>query len=67
MDYKSKERLNIGDKVTVRAFKDILGKRFIDGDILEVMGIDEVNAKLLSVKAGIYVMNLDFIDKIEEE
>ena len=67
MDYKSKERLNIGDKVTVRAFKDILGKRFINGDILEVMDIDEVNAKLLSVITGIYVMNLDFIDKIEEE
>ena len=35
--------------------------------LVEVMDIDEVNAKLLSIKAGIYIMNLDFIDKVEEE
>ena len=64
---KKENTFNIGDKVTVRAEKDIQGKRFIRGDVLEILNLDEVNAKLLSIKAGIYVMNLDFIDKIEEE
>lgn len=64
---KKEEGLKVGDKVTVRAIKDIQGKPFIVGDILEVMEVDDVNAKLLSNKAGIYFLGIDFIDKVEEE
>ena len=64
---KKEEGLKVGDKVTVRAIRDIQGKPFIVGDILEVMEVDDVNAKLLSSRAGIYLLGVDFIDKVEEE
>lgn len=67
MDEDKKEGLQIGDKVKVRAERDIQGKVFIPNDILEVMDFDDVNVKLLSPLMGIYFLGIDFIIKFEEE
>ena len=61
---KNENTFNIGDKVTVRAEKDIQGKRFIRGDVLEILNLDEVNAKLLSSRMGLYILGITYIDKV---
>lgn len=55
----------VGEKVKVNAVKDIQGKPFIEDDILEILELDEVNAKLLSERMGIYLLGIDFLIKIE--
>ena len=61
---KNETLFNIGDKVTVRAEKDIQGKKFIRGDVLEILNLDEVNAKLLSSRMGLYILGIAYIDKV---
>ena len=55
----------VGEKVKVNAVKDIQGKQFIEDDILEILELDDVNAKLLSEKMGIYLLGIHFLIKIE--
>lgn len=55
----------VGEKVKVNAVKDIQGKPFIEDDILEILELDDVNAKLLSERMGIYLLGIDFLIKIE--
>ena len=55
----------VGEKVKVNAVKDIQGKTFIEDDILEILELDDVNAKLLSERMGIYLLGIDFLIKIE--
>ena len=62
---KNENTFNIGDKVTVRAEKDIQGKRFIRGDVLEILNLDEVNAKLLSSRMELYILGIAYIDKVD--
>ena len=62
---KNENTFNIGDKVTVRAEKDIQGKRFIRGDVLEILDLDKVNAKLLSAHMGLYILGIAYIDKVD--
>lgn len=56
----------VGEKVKVNAVKDIQGKAFVKDDILEILELDEVNAKLLSEKMGIYLLGIHFLVKIED-
>ena len=55
----------VGEKVKVNAVKDIQGKPFIEDDILEILELDDVNAKLLSERMGIYLLGIHFLIKIE--